>query len=595
MAQGNKELIAKVNYKIEKAKKEEAYTLVFENEKKKKYILSKYMPLQETKEIIPDDLGNKETIWIFYGFALGYAIDEVFSRCGNDTKVLVIEPDEALLQEQLEITGKEDWKQRENIKFYVGYDKQSLIDLFVEMIPSSEINNFKIISRTGYLEYYYDYYTEVNVILDEVTTNILVQSNTMERFGKLFLTNVIKNRYAIQESYDFLYHKDKYKNIPALIVSGGPSLSKNIELIKEFKGLIFTGGRTLTPVLEQGVRPDFLVSVDPQHITYETLRENAENDIPLITLDQGNAEVVAANRGPQYFLAGESFNADFLGRKDGQSLEMGGSVATVCLSAAHYMGCNPIIFIGQDLAYTDMKKHADVCSDDLVYGGSNDVEKEEDYRKKGYKQLESVDGGNVWSTKVLITYLRWFEKFIEVYPEKHYINATEGGAKIHGAEHKTFREVVEMFKDLEKPEIQHMLPKHKIDVDKNISETISELKKLLQIIKQANKVAVTLVDEYRIYKGIREEKIFKAVKKLEELDEQIKGCSHKKDIINYVFGTAYTELERDEKYKHEIDEKQLSQDRKIAEYSQMLYIKLEEIIRDVIELISKEMEISEAR
>lgn len=591
MAQESEVLIPQVNYKIEKAKKEEAYTLLFESNKKKKYIISKYAPLEEAKESLPSDLGNKETIWVFYGFAFGYAIDEVFKNCGDETKVIVIEPEQQLLDDQIQAVNKEDWYEKENITFYTGYEKQSLIRLFTEWIPSSEINNFKIIPKNGYLEYYSAYYKEVNILLDEVTTNVLVQSNTMERFGNLFLTNVLRNRYAVQNGYDFLYHKDKYKNIPALVVSGGPSLSKNIKLIKDFKGLIFTGGRTLTPILEQGVRPDFLVSVDPQDITYETLRENADNDIPLITLDQSNDKVVAANQGPQYFLAGEEFTKDFLGNKEAQSLQMGGSVATVCVSAAQYMGCNPIIFIGQDLAYTDMKKHADECSDKLVNGGVNEVKQDADYTKMGYKQVESVEGGKVWSTKVLITYLRWIETFIQVYNQHQFINATEGGAKIHGADHKTFQEVIEMFRDLEKPEIYHMQLEDKIDVDKNIQETVNELKDVLKIVKRANKMALTLVDEYKIYKGIRTEKILNSVQKLEKLDAEIKEHSDRKNIINYAFGTAYTELERDEKYKCELDEKQLGQDRKIAEYSQVFYQKLEDIIQDVIELINKEMEV----
>ncbi|MBP3889438.1 MAG: motility associated factor glycosyltransferase family protein [Cellulosilyticum sp.] len=595
MVEDNKELIPQISYKIEKAKKEEAYTLLFESEKKKKYILSRYTPLQEAKDSLPSDLGNKETIWIFYGFAFGYVIEEVLKLCGEQTKIIVIEPEQQLLDDQIKAVNKEAWYKRENITFYTGYEQESLTRLFGEVIPSSEINNFKIISKVGYLEYYAAYYKAVNIILDEVTTNVLVQSNTMERFGSLFLTNVLKNRYAIQEGYDFLHHKDKYKNIPALVVSGGPSLSKNIKWIKDFKGLIFTGGRTLTPVLEQGVKPDFLVSVDPQNITYETLRENAENDIPLITLDQGNDKVVEANKGPQYFLAGESFIKEFLGNKEAQSIPMGGSVATVCASAAQYMGCNPIIFIGQDLAYTNMKKHADECSDKLVNGGTNEVAQDADYSKMGYKQVESVEGGKVWTTKVLITYLRWFETFIKVYTQNQFINATEGGAKMHGAEHIPFQEVVERFRHLEKPEIQHIQSENKIDVDQNIQEAVCELKELLKLIKRANKVALTLVDEYKIYKGLRVDKIFNNVQKLDKLDNEIKEYSGRKNIISYLFGTAYTELERDKQYKCGLNEKQLGHDRKIAEYSQMFYQKLEEIMQEVISIINKEMEVSESR
>lgn len=581
--------MTQVTYTIESAKKEKAYTLAFEYNGRKKYVLSKYTPIKESKELIGTDFGNKDTIWIFFGFAFGYMIEEIFRKCGEETQIIVIEPNEQLLLDQIRQVQKEDWLNKENIKIYTGNEKEDITRLFQANIPSKEVGNFKVITRSGYLEFYSKYYANVARILDDVTNDIIIQSNTLKRFGGIFLKNVIRNRYAIQESYDLSYHKDRYKSIPALIVSGGPSLSKNIEFIKQFNGLVFTGGRTLTPILQQGMKPDFLVSVDAQDITYDTLRENASNDLPLITLDQGNDKVVAANKGPQYFLLGEEFTKEFLGIKKYERLSMGGSVATICISAAQYMGCNPIIFIGQDLAYTDMKFHADECSDAHIYGNENTIKEQKDYTDLGYKQVESVTGGMVWTTSVLISYLNWIEKFIELCPENEFINATEGGAKIRGAINKTFEEVVEQYSTVYKPEIKHIKMNETIDIDKNIVESVRELEVLKSILAEAEKISNQLVNEYKIYKGSREDKIVHILDKLELKDKQIRECSDKKDIVNYLFTTVYTELERNKKYKQTINDTQLCRDRRIAEYNRELYKKLSQIISDVIELINKEM------
>lgn len=593
MEQNIKDSISEVKYKVEVAKKEKAYTLVFEKEGQKKYIMSKYTPLKESKELLGSDLGNKETLWIFFGFALGYMVDEVLETCGEDISIIIIEPSEALLLEQINRTHKEELLKRENVIIYTGSQYQELKGIFTKSILYKE-NNFKVITRSGYLEFYREYYAQITKILNEVVTEIIIHTNTFERFGSLFLRNVIHNRYAIQEGFDLTYHKNKYKNIPALIVSGGPSLSKNIKWIREFKGLIFTGGRTLTPILQQGVKPDFLVSVDPQDRTYETLRENANNNLPLITLYQSNDKVVAANKGPQYFLEDDGFSKEFLGIQKSHRLAMGGSVATTCISVAQYMGCNPIVFIGQDLAYTDMKMHADECSNIHLDGdkGKNKIEEREDYSVLGYKKVKAVNGGEVWTTEVLINYLRWIEGFVQQCDENEFINATEGGAWIQGTVHKSFSEVISQFNNVDKPRIQHIKSDDKIDIDQNIEGSMHVLDTLKKMVKQAERLTKQLVDEYTIYKGLREKKIITIIKKLDEIDDEIKSCGKKKNIVEFLFTTAYIELERSKKYKQAISDTKLKQEQKIAEYNYAVYKELGNIIIEVVKLINKEMELS---
>lgn len=594
MEQNIKDSIEQVKYKIEPAKKENAYTLVFEKEGQKKYIMSKYTPVRESKELLGSDLGNKETVWIFFGFAFGYMVDEVLEKCGEDIRIVIIEPSEALLLEQIDRTHKEDLLTKENVTIYTGSQYKEIKRLFINSIFYRE-NNFKVITRNGYLEFYREYYTQVTKILNEVVTDIIIQHNTFENFGGLFLKNVIHNRYAIQEGYDLTYHKNKYKNIPALIVSGGPSLSKNIKWISKFKGLIFTGGRTLTPVLQQGVEPDFLVSADPQDITYETLRENAHNALPLITINQGNDKVVAANKGPKYFLEDDGVSKEFLGIQKSVRLSMGGSVATLCISAAQYMGCNPIVLIGQDLAYTDMKMHADECSNEYLGDknrGKNKIEAGEDYIASRCKQVKSVGGGKVWTNDVLLNYLRWIEAFIELCTENEFINATEGGAWIQGAVHKPFEEVVNQFATINKPRIQHIKLDDKINIDQNIEDSMNTLDSLKKMVKQAERLAKQLVDEYTIHKGLREKKIIKILKQLDEIDDEIKSCGGKKNIVEFLFTTTYGKLERNKKYKQNIGDTKFKQDKKIAEYNYAVYKELGKVIVETIKLINKEMTLS---
>ena len=96
-------------------------------------------------------------------------------------------------------------------------------------------------------------------------------------------------------------------------------------------------------------------------------------------------------------------------------------------------GCNPIIFIGQDLAHTGEKAHVDNYK-------SYDVTKTERVYTKGSQEE------NVPTTTSLLLFLRWIEQFIkETKDVTTYYNCTEGGAWIEGAKHEPFKDVIERY------------------------------------------------------------------------------------------------------------------------------------------------------
>src|SRR5690606_28411622 len=112
---------------------------------------------------------------------------------------------------------------------------------------------------------------------------------------------------------------------------------------------------------------------------------------------------------------------------------LGASVANASLAIAAYLGCNPIIFLGQDLAYTDGKHHADSC-------GGTTLKEDDDLI-----EVEGIDGNKVFTNSVWHTFLMWMEKFIIHNPNKTYIDATEGGAKIHGTDIIPLRQAIEKY------------------------------------------------------------------------------------------------------------------------------------------------------
>ena len=97
------------------------------------------------------------------------------------------------------------------------------------------------------------------------------------------------------------------------------------------------------------------------------------------------------------------------------------------------MGCNPIVFVGQDLAFTDNKTHSKATY-------SKDITVSENLR-----EVEDIYGNIVYTPKNLYIYLRWIQNRINKEESITFIDATEGGARIKGTEILTLEKAIDKY------------------------------------------------------------------------------------------------------------------------------------------------------
>jgi hypothetical protein len=135
-------------------------------------------------------------------------------------------------------------------------------------------------------------------------------------------------------------------------------------------------------------------------------------------------------------------------------LDYGASVATAAFALAHAWGADPIVLVGQDLAYTGGRVYASGTpydgmiarrdGEELVLEGR--PEKDEEYRRSGLTpqprrkprlEIPAWGGGMVQTTHELVLFLRWFEGAASrLAGGTRLVNATEGGAHITGFEER---------------------------------------------------------------------------------------------------------------------------------------------------------------
>jgi len=97
------------------------------------------------------------------------------------------------------------------------------------------------------------------------------------------------------------------------------------------------------------------------------------------------------------------------------------------------MGCNPIVFVGQDLAFSQEKTHSEQANHKKITNQNR------------LRKVLDINGNEIYTSKNLYIYLRWFENRIKEENNISFIDSTEGGALIDGTKIMTLNKSMEKF------------------------------------------------------------------------------------------------------------------------------------------------------
>lgn len=220
---------------------------------------------------------------------------------------------------------------------------------------------------------------------------------------------------------------------PAIIVSAGPSLDKNVKELAKAKniGFIIVVDTALKAVLRAGIKPDITICIDPRKELVFFNHDEIKN-IPAVFGMGITARVIDDHCGNRFYVGNDDGGiADMFSRcafgDCYRTLNAGGSVANSAYSLAVALGFKTIILAGQDLAFTDGKGHTKDAYDDDEKNAKDASERAD------LCQVEAVNGGTVTTETRMRSYIQWFENNISSMPDIKVIDGTEGGALIHGS------------------------------------------------------------------------------------------------------------------------------------------------------------------
>lgn len=346
----------------------------------------------------------------------------------NKNEIVIVEP-------SLEAYKKISYFKNSRISsvYFDINDIDSFLNFIYKKITILNYNNIVLKHSAQYFQKYNSEYNKLYCIINEYINRLTASENNINSFKEINLRNTIYYINSINYGTLIDEYKDINKDVPAIIVSAGPSLDKNLAEMINYKDklkdyFIIAGNRTLKALINNNIKPDLLITVDPNEITHEMINSYNYDDIPIVYYEKSNYKVIKNYKGER-ILQSSYILQKICGYTSSPQVCLGGSVAHTCTDIAYFLGCSPIIFIGQDFGYTFNKKFADT-SKFFPY---------EVYNKNGNDILiDDVNKNKIRTSKLLNIYKKNMESLIgnkKSASSTEFINCSYG-ADIKGAPHE---------------------------------------------------------------------------------------------------------------------------------------------------------------
>ncbi len=391
---------------------------------------------QRTAEKIEIDRGG---VIVLFGMGLGYLPLALCDQIVVNSSLVIFEADPAIFFTAMHHVDLTPLLQSPRVRFLVGPHVKIAGECFELLIRNGgeyvRAIRYEPAMRLNPALYKEKLEKELAQYTHAATMNVA----TLNRFGPLFSRSILEAVPHIISAYGINQLKGRFPGIPAILVAAGPSLQKNVDYLKEAKGraVIICGDTVLGYLLSRDIKPDFVVSVDSQEMTFSKYHGvDIPDDIGLVFHPGCYEKIFKQFPGPKFASATSMPIYHWLqhcwtdkGSIDGENqcqMHMGFTLAA-------WMGCDPIIIIGQDLCFTDERMH--------VKGGSYLTEKSEAEHVDKGPLTTNIFGEQVRTYSTFLSYRSTFERKAKEFPGT-VINATEGGLPIDGAENRRLEDVI---------------------------------------------------------------------------------------------------------------------------------------------------------
>ncbi|GEM_PF-1330812 len=302
---------------------------------------------------------DTSSVIVFLGLGLGYAVESLWMNNPDSIAgLLLVERDLGIFHHFLH---RRDWRgilANPLVRIAVTDSADEILPAAQSFLPQIMGCGLQFVDHRPSSQLYPKFYTNAVEHLRRFLQQATAEAEFLIRYGKLVQRNAILNLPAMVRSHGLGPLRDFYRGQPAVLVAAGPSLNLNIDALaqSEKNVLIFCVDTAYGLLLRHGIRPDFVAATDPTDLNAKHFESAPDDENVVLLFESDVCPAIPSNwKGRMIFLNSHKAAVNrWIEEIEGPfgSFEQGLSVAHTLFSAASWMGCDPLILIGHDFAYS---------------------------------------------------------------------------------------------------------------------------------------------------------------------------------------------------------------------------------------------------
>ncbi len=472
----------------------------------------------------------------FYGFGNGILFKALLQN-KNHQHIVVFEKDIEIIWVIFHILDFSSELQSARLMILEN-DKLQTQD-YTELCSSKPFFQFSRIYFLELMSHYYERFhedvLELNKKLAENFKNSIVSHGNDPLDALQGIEQFVYNlpQMITHPSYKELLSKRKNLSDTAIIVSTGPSLTKQLPLLKKYasKATIFCADSSYPILAKHGIKPDYVCMLERTELTAEFFNHDFgefDKDIVFICAGVVHPKAIEYLKGrnrkyliiPRYL-----YFPIYIKLKYFDFLYNTPSVAHMACYLSLHLNHKNIIFIGQDLAYAE---NGNSHPDDYQNSANYESQMYEHILTEAYGGKKEIKTHEVWI---------FFKQILEAMIIKYHIttyNCTEGGARIEGTIEKPFLWACEnlLDKDLNKP-FEKLEP---LSLNKQNEFLLKAYYKVYQSIKHCRDFSKILSNDFNNIQNIylnlnkKENDLNLAIRKIDEFKNKLENIKQMQDL-----------------------------------------------------------------
>lgn len=414
------------------------------------FLHSRYSPEREAAEFCDNIEAGDAACIVLCGLGLGHHLKAICRKFGRDTIVLVSEPDLGAIKSAMEHVDLADELTSGRVRILTRIEKDYLHERLTHVSTPLMFGTCFAVP-TAARELNPEFHSKCRDAIVDYASFAKMSLTTLVRNAEITCRNIANNLPTYVATPPTQTIRGLFAGRPAILVAAGPSLQKNIDELAALqdRAVIIAAQTTLQPLLERNITPHFVTSLDYSDLSSQFFEGvQIPERVVLVAEPKASWKVIDAFRRavvgePRTILLDNVFARRCLGNTLAAraTMDPGATVMHLAFYLAQWLGCDPIVFIGQDLGFGGHVYYAPGVAMHAAWGPElgrfcslEMKEWERIIRQRNIlRQVPGIDGKPIYTDEQMFTYLQQFERDFARAPQR-IIDATEGGARKSGAE-----------------------------------------------------------------------------------------------------------------------------------------------------------------